>query len=70
MKVFFFGVSLGLTLLMLLTQILPPGTQTTISYKVQLKVEKLESGIVSRPRYPIPPVQIISLSETQASENA
>ena len=55
---------------MLFTQILPPGMQTTRSYKVQLKVEKLVSGIVSRPRYPIPPTQIISLSETQASENA
>ena len=55
---------------MLFTQILPPGMQTTRSYQVQLKVEKLVSGIVSRPRYPIPPNQIISLSETQASENA
>jgi len=58
------------TFLILLTQILPPGIQTTRSYKVQLKVEKLLSEIVSRPRYPVPPVQIISLSETQASENA
>jgi len=55
---------------MLLTQILPPGMQRTRSYKVQLRVEKLASGIVSRARYPVPPVQIISLIETQASENA
>lgn len=41
-----------------------------MSYKVQLKVEKLVSEIVSRPRYPTPPVQIISFNETQASENA
>ena len=54
---------------MLLTQIFPPGIQTTRSYKVQSKVEKLVSGRVSRPRYPVPPVQIISLRETQASEN-